>query len=546
MLKMIIADDEYIVRDGLRTIIPWTQYGIEVIAEAIDGQEALDLCLELKPDILFTDIRMPIMDGLEVAMELKEQGKDIKIIIISGVQDFNYAKTALNINAEGYILKPVKIPELEETVSKVVNGINLEKKKKLELQNLQQQLHKNLPVIREKFIRNLITGIYRQEQEITGNLEYLHIPLCPDESITVAVLQIDEYLKISRDISENDKQLLFYSISNIMDGIMNNYNAGVCSCINDNEFIAVFKQKIIQNGMHIDICNEFMTCINKFLNIDVSIGVGRTINNILHANASYKDAVAALQYSFYTGKNSLLNINDINNLNGEGMDRKDILYPSLYDQDNLIINSMKLGNTKDVERNIDELFMRINSSKNLPADYVQNICIEMIYSAARAIYELKENMDQIVSSRQELIDTIYKTKNIFDIQSTLKTAFVAIASYFSRKYTQKNNKIIAKIKEIIEQRYIESISMITISDEVYLSPNYISLIFKQETGETITEYITKVRMEKAKQLLTSCDLKILEVAEKVGFENAHYFSTVFKKYTGIHPQKYRTNAAGKM
>src|SRR5689334_6770760 len=128
MLRMIIADDEFIVRDGLKNIIPWEQFGIEVVGEAVDGQEALDLCLELKPDILFTDIRMPIMDGLEVAMELHEKGSKIKIIIVSGVQDFNYAKMALNINAEGYILKPVKIPELKETIQKVVNSINFETK----------------------------------------------------------------------------------------------------------------------------------------------------------------------------------------------------------------------------------------------------------------------------------------------------------------------------------------------------------------------------------------------------------------------------------
>jgi two-component system response regulator YesN len=126
MLKMIIADDEQIVRNGLKKIFPWEEFGIEIIAESANGQETLELCNQLCPDILFTDIRMPLMDGLEVALKLREQGSNIKIIILSGVQDFNFAKTAMDINAEGYILKPIKINELKEVIKKVIRNISME------------------------------------------------------------------------------------------------------------------------------------------------------------------------------------------------------------------------------------------------------------------------------------------------------------------------------------------------------------------------------------------------------------------------------------
>jgi two-component system response regulator YesN len=132
---MIIADDEDIVREGLRNIIDWESFEIEVIAEAADGQEAYELCEKLHPDILLTDIRMPLMDGLEVAINLKEQKSDIRIIIISGVQDFNYAKTALDINAEGYILKPIKINELKEVFRRVTNTIKKERNRDQEINN---------------------------------------------------------------------------------------------------------------------------------------------------------------------------------------------------------------------------------------------------------------------------------------------------------------------------------------------------------------------------------------------------------------------------
>jgi two-component system response regulator YesN len=212
MLKMIIADDEFIVRDGLSSIIPWNEYGIEVIAEAADGQEAYELCMQLKPDILFTDIRMPLMDGLEVAMKLKETESDIRIIIISGVQDFNYAKIALNINAEGYILKPVKLDELKDVVKKVAGSILEERGKAVELQNLKDQLYENMPAVREKFLRNLISGLYQEEQFIQSKLDYFNIPLKPDEGVTVAVLQIDDFGRMTDGSPEEDRQLLSFSV----------------------------------------------------------------------------------------------------------------------------------------------------------------------------------------------------------------------------------------------------------------------------------------------------------------------------------------------
>lgn len=534
MLKMILADDEYIVRDGLRNIIPWEEYGIEVVAEASDGQEAYSLCQELNPDILFTDIRMPIMDGLEVAMKLQEQGSSTRIIIISGIQDFTYAKTALDVNAEGYILKPVKINELKDVIRKVVSRINMERNSQEKLLKMKNQLHENMPVMRENFLRNVIAGIHSKEQDMDEKIQFFSIPFNKNEKLVTAVLQIDDYNNTICDYKEENKQLLLFSVNNIIEEIVNNYDSGLCITMNENEFVLIFNEKSLLAGKHMEICEEIVSCLNKFLKISVSIGVGDPANDLSNLNQSYKDALSALQGRFYTGKNSILNAKDVNVKN------KNIEFPNLYEKENKFINCLKLGDSDGTAKTLDEIFEFFCSNNSLPVGYVQSICMELVCIASRNMYELDENIDNIVANRTAILEKIYRTENIFELKDYMLSVFHHISDYFSSKYNQKNSKAINKIKEIIKRHYMKNIGVSEISSEIYLSPNYISLIFKKETGQTITEYLTEVRMTAAKELLKTTDFKVFEIAEMVGYENPHYFSTVFKKFTGIHPQKYRS------
>lgn len=538
MLKMIIADDEAIVRRGLKNIICWEGFGIEIIAEATDGQEAFELCQELHPDILFTDIRMPLLDGLEVAMKLKELGSGIRVVIISGAQDFNYAKTAIDINVEGYVLKPVDMNKLNDVFKNVVNRIKLEMNQKSEMIQLKQQLHEHFPVIREKFLRNLIFGTYGNELEIQKKIQYFKIPFQVDESLLVSVLQIDDYSKITENTSEEDKQLLSFSISNIAEEIMTNYNAGVNFCIDETEFVLIYNLNTHVNGKYTEICEEIVSCLNKFLGISVSIGIGRPVNRISSVNLSYKDARTALQYKFYTGKNSILDINDINIINDISMEN--INSSDLYENESQLMNFIKLGDSESISKILGDLFNKMYLNRNIPVEYVQRICVEMVSLVSRTAQDLGKSLDSIVDKQSVILETIYKIENAYDLKSYITTIFIKVTEYFSDKYNQKNAKVINRVREIIENRYNEDISVARISEEIYLTPNYISMIFKQEMKETITEYITKVRMEQAKKLIKTTDLRILEIAEKVGYEDPHYFSKAFKKHTGIHPKMYRS------
>jgi two-component system response regulator YesN len=534
MLKMIIADDEYNAREGLKEIIPWEAMGIEIVAIAADGQEAFELCRDLRPDILLTDIRMPMMDGLEAAMKLKELHEQLRVIIISGAQDFNYVKTALHLHADGYILKPIKIHELQDTVNQVVSAITIERKREEHTSRLKQQLQDNIPTLREKFLIDLVQGLYKSEREVNDKLALFKLPLEMNSTCTAAIFQIDEYEKAMERYNEEYKQLLSFSITNILEEILSRSQVGVTFAMNENEFIVIFNHAAMNNNQYLHICQEIIDCINNFLNISISAGIGNPVQKILELYFSYNEANAAIEYRFFKGKNAILQISDFKT-QGTGLE-----FPLVYEEQKQLFNFMKLGNQEEVSDKVKYIFDTVCSGRNYSIGYVQSICFDLINMASKTLYELGENIEKIVSDFYEMFSEVYNKRDAAELQEMVLVLFNKLTSYFAQKHNQKNSHLINKIKDIISKKYMENLAVTRLAEEVYLSPNYISLIFKQETGENITEYITKVRMEVAKELLKDNDLKILEIAEMVGFENTTYFSTVFKKFTGMHPQKYRT------
>ncbi len=534
MLKMVLADDESIVRDGLCNIIDWRQCGIEIVAVAADGQAAIDLCLEHHPDILFTDIRMPFFDGLEVAAYLKERGEALKVILFSGVQDFSYAKSALNINAEGYILKPLEIAELVAVVTKVVQKITNEKRLAAKVQNLKDQLNENFGAAREKFLRNLILGTYKNETEIGDKLVYFKEPVLAQASVAVAVLQLDDYAKTIENYHEADKQLLSFSVTSVVEEVLRRHCRGACALMGDNEYVILFNPQPEEQPFESDLYTEIAQSLQTYLQLSVSIGIGRTVANLQKINSAYKEALNALHFKFYTGKGSIINISDIR------PEAAAVVYPDFYEAENQLANLVKAGNVGATQAAVEKLFAEFKLEQRYTVEYVQRICAELVFTLSKALYEIGEDRIGIAGRRPAILDTIDRAESIFELQQQIDTLLATIASHFATKYTQKNSKIITEIKRLIDREYMEDLSVNKIADTVYLSPNYLSLIFKRETGETLTDYLTKKRIEIAKDLLRTTDARILDVAAMVGFQDASYFSKVFKKQTGVHPQKYRT------
>ncbi|WP_083612467.1 response regulator [Paenibacillus sp. P32E] len=538
MLTMIVADDEPFIRRSLIHVFNWQEeFGIEIIGEASDGQEAYELCMELQPDILFTDIMMPMLGGLEVAEKLKAGNCRTRIIIISGAQDFSYAQTALKVNAEGYILKPVKLPELREVFHEVVNRLRQEKDHQMNVEQLKKQVENHMPLIREKFLRNWVGGLYRDERELWEKISDFRLPFEQGDVLTAGVLQLDDYETAVGKFSEENKQLLYFAIQNIITECLESPPGGISFVASENEFIIIFcpdTSASSHTGGIASLCEKIMGSIQQYLRLDASVGIGRACPTASELEDSYKDALAALVHTFYTGHGSILDIKDIQSAT------ETLQSTFFYKFHARLMNELKAGHTEEVMELLEKLFDRVAAPK-LQIDYVQSICAEMIFTSASALYELDEDIEQVLQDRLTIMDTLYKQKNISALKAYMLSLFYDLSTYVAGKNTSRNSKTINRIRAIVQEGYAHELSIARIAEEVYLTPNYISLIFKKETGETLTDYITRIRIDKAKELLHSTDLKVMEIAERVGYENPHYFSTVFKKIVGKHPLKYRSD-----
>jgi two-component system, response regulator YesN len=532
--KMIIADDEMNVREGLREVVDWASFGIEVIALAANGQEAYDLCIAHEPDILLTDIRMPMFDGLEVSARLKEILPLIRIIIISGIQDFNYVKTALKLEADGYLLKPIKLDELTETVGQVVSSMEAERARKLQVERMEQNLKESMPVLQGKFMADLLTGIFKNREEISRKLAFFHIPLEESDAWKIALFQMDDYEEAVELYSEKYRNLLGFSVRNIMDDILKNRNNGMAVTLKEDEYAVLFSSSEGQDSLIPDICQEIIQSIAAYLKIPMSAGIGNRVTSLADLYLSCQEARSAVEYKFFTGRGSLVDINDI------GSARMALDVHSMYDNQAKIIQMMRLGDAETVRSKAGEILSALRSNRSLPAGYVQSICVELVTLASKALLELGEEVETTGLSLPDMIQEIYRQDHAADLMELVLGYLEQMTLYMAKRHKNKNSATIKKIKELIAAKYMENLTVARISEEIFLSPNYISLMFKKETGESVTEYLTKVRMEAAKELLLDKDLKILDISEMVGYENATYFSTVFKKYTGLHPQKYRS------
>jgi Response regulator containing CheY-like receiver domain and AraC-type DNA-binding domain len=536
MITMVIADDEELIREGLHSIVDWAAFGIEVIGLAEEGQEAFDLCMKLQPDILCTDIRMPIMDGLELSQKLRDAGNTAKIVIISGIQDFHYAKTALSMHAEAYVLKPVKLHELNEVFGQVASKITRERDSEAMHKKLHKQLQDSIPALREKLLNQLLSRYYTNENDIYEKIAYYQIPLQQGEISAIGLIRIDDFEHAIQHYNEENKQLLFFAIHNVVEEILMNTSCGFAFTNTlENELIVIFNEKSLLGSKYMDLAEEMIRCIRQYVKVSASIGIGSPVNSVLQLSYSYQEAKEALQHTFFTGKESVVTIQDIahNKTNSE----RNI---HMYELEKQLIQQLKLGDVDGVTELLNKLFDDIILPGSTQVEQVYYRGTELIFQLARPLHEADESYESILGkSTIELMQMIQNTKDIGNLRNLMTQIIGETARYMQNKHNSKSQRIITRIKQYIDQQYMNNVTIQRLAEEVYLSPTYMCQLFKQETGETIIEFLTKVRIEKAKELLKSPDLKIFVIAEMVGFENATYFTTVFKKVTGLLPGKYR-------
>jgi len=540
MFKVMIIDDEPIIRKGIKSILNWKKFGCEICAEASDGEEGKILIERYRPDILITDIRMPGLDGLKMINEVRDLIPDCKIIVLTGYRDFDYVQEALKLGVFDFVLKPSRIEELTSIIQRAVDELKRLRNRTEEFNKLKRLFEQNIPVLREKFLYDLMYEIYPNSEEILPRAELLGINITDFFLLVVEIDNDDENGKPG----QYEKNLYLFGIINTFMDVFSDSFDVISIPLKDSGVAFILKGADDSRqciNLISDKCNYLQELLINCFGFTVTIAVSSEGNGIMQLPQKFRECQEALERKFYLGNDSVIFYKDLNGF----LKFED--YSLLDKYQKLLLAGIKTGNGKIVIKRIEDIAAYINSLENPNMEYLKNFYWGIItyinnirLSVAEASNEPRVESINIIS----LHNMISKSENINELNELLKEVSLSITAKINN-YNSKSIKLILRnALDYIHEHYSEQLTLNDVAEHVYVSPSYLSRMFKKELGKNFVDYLNGLRIEKAKELLMDPRYKTYEVAEIVGIPDAHYFSRLFKKYEGVSPTEYRDASAG--
>ncbi len=529
--KVLLADDEEQILRSIRKNIDWKSYGMEVVETFLNGRDVLEFLGTEEADILITDIRMPYMDGLELAENIRQQYPQMKVIIISGYDDFNYAKKAMSCQVSEYILKPVNAKEMGCVLEKVRDMLDRELEQKKNLQLLKDQYRENLPVIRENLLNRIVMGTVNRdslEKEMRNSGITIGACVC----WTVALLQIDRIE--SQEFSGGDIGEPYASVylQNLIRDRFDRWEHYEVFYSRLGECVIFGMKDPEQIGRILLRLNGIVRESMRVMGIYPTIGVGKIKYDLMEVKTSFEEAREALLCRRMGGDGEVIYMEDVD-ISGESL--------LLFDEESreMLFSSCKFGECEDVLHVIEILRNSLESRK--PS---RGACQAWAVSILNALLIFSQQYpavaEDVFDGNPDCLKILNQYGDIESFFGWLEKKCLSIRAYFAGEREKKANDSVAIAREYMQKEYgNQEISLEKVAMEVGLTPSYFSALFKKETGEVFVEYLTRLRMEEAIRLLEKTDDKIYMIAEKTGYPDAGYFSHLFKKKYGISPVQYR-------
>ncbi len=500
MIKMIIVDDEPIIRQGLRETIPWEQYGVTVVAEAQDGREAIDKINQHKDlELVITDVKMPNMDGIALIEALSNHANPPKVIILSGYDEFEYAQQAIKNGVKDYLLKPVDIDELIRTVKALSDSI-LQEKKQLE-------------EVTELTIRSTLI------QDIYGS-----VPSLSDTPLNKSVFPF------------------LTSIRNFMAQVEEEEDRSTIQVKAQKTVLALLEKKGMTAVSHFFSENVLLACVYKW--DEAALPTTKGLKEIL-------DQIKGedFEYYFIVGKDKT-NLSELPDVYKELYERLQNAYievepyeaaTSLSELPDFLKEAVILSlnrDWKEVEHAVLELFKRLQKGK-IRLDQVEETCQEVLNRAGN-VYKKNLSYEQFRNLNLNYIVNV--DTNLYNSYQLLQELFLNDLNqiYMTlHDQAESHHWLVDRALNYIDQYYNYDIKASEVADYINISPNYFSGVFKQHTGLTFNDYLNQLRIEKAQMLLEETQDKINTIAEQVGYQNYKYFVQIFKQRTNMTPTEYR-------
>jgi two-component system response regulator YesN len=544
MIEILLIDDESYVTGSLEKTIPWSSFGVKSVYQAASAFEALELLEENAIDIVVTDIAMPEMNGLELIQEIGERWPHIKCILLTGHSDFQYAKKAVQLQAFDYILKPVNDDEFVKTVSGAIEALKDEWEQAEKYQQLMYDRKSDFKVLRANFMVDLVLGRQLSPKTIKEKLSQYEISLVMERPTVMMLVQLGKQFS---HLDYSSVSLMEFAVGNIAEeSFANDFHVWHCKA--PHEYLLIMAQPKSEPGEKMDYSSEsrqsrkaklaeaakkLRTNVSSYLKGDISIVVTDWFEFPDAITTAYR---AGLGTMFQIANEEQHAIHYLEDRAG-----KDTTFvksmESLYKPPTLI-TLLESKRWDAVEQKIKDVFADLEQTR-----YSREHLYEVYLALTNAFMYIAHRQGQYVSQINELgIDFILDQMIVLSPER-LEDWSIGVLRKLERELSVNEESaksfIVKQVQEIVANNLSQDTTVKTIADRVFLHPVYLSKVFKAETGESLSEWIIGMKMERALYLLKNTNKKIYEITSELGYQNPQYFSKTFKKYYGMTPQEFR-------
>lgn len=535
-IKVFLVEDEMVIRRGIKNSIDWEKEGYIFCGEASDGELAYPMIIKEKPDILITDIRMPFMDGLELCKLVKKELPNIKILILSGYDEFDYAKEAIRLGVTEYLLKPISSGKLLEALNGVSESIRREKEDKDLVRKYMEEMRENTEHEKQKFFEQMIAGNLSMADALeTGKKYEMNLSAGMYNLLLFRFTLGEENRKSGELLGEAE-----YAIEKLTERLeyVFEFQRGVEGWA----FLLMADNEEQMSERVKELSKDLEEIMKNYSTIAYFGGIGQPVARLRELEESFREAERALAARFTMELNRIISVEDIRMAqNVDTLDDIEITSFGEIEKTRTMLEKFLNNGAEDEIDEFVDVYINELPEENLKSVLMRQYIIMDAYIVMMSFCEKIEGIEGEMQAQSEELKNSMKTiQTLEEIKNYIRMLLKKIIGVRDTISGRRYSDIIEIVKDQIRKTYMsDEISLNTIAAEVGMSPSYFSSIFSKEMGKTFVEYLTEIRMDRAKELLMCSSMKTSEIGYEVGYKDPHYFSYIFKKTQNCTPKEFR-------